>query len=114
MAPPSASPAMRKMYRERYKARHPGRLAKHARNWNLVRKYGLTSEQWDALFESQGRACKICRRTDPGGRYWHTDHAPGPIVRGILCLHCNHSIGAGARKDAVRLRRQVAYVEKFL
>ena len=29
-------------------------------NSRLRKAYGITSEQWEALFESQGRRCAIC------------------------------------------------------
>lgn len=68
----------------------------------LLRKYGLTVNEFDELFESQGRACAICRRTAPGGRNWNIDHdhncCPGPgscgkCVAGILCALCNPGLG---------------------
>ena len=93
--------------------------APKARERHLLKKYGLTSVAWEALFDSQNRRCAICRRPDPGQQWWHTDHA-GPLpctpadVRGILCCFCNHAVGAGSRVDALRLRRTMQYVEKFL
>lgn len=59
----------------------------------------MTAEQWDAMFEGQGRACRICRASEPGGRgVWHTDHCHTTRkVRGILCHYCN--VGLGNFKD---------------
>lgn len=66
--------------------------------------YGLTQEQYDALFESQGRACAICRTTEAK---WVIDHdhtccsagrtghgkTCGQCIRGILCDLCNNGLG---------------------
>jgi hypothetical protein len=116
---PSNSPAERKKRRDRFDERHPGWMKQYARNRHLKKKYGITNVEWDALFVAQNRRCAICKSSEPKGRYWHTDHA-GSLpctkkqVRGILCMHCNHVIGKGLRTDAIRLRRQMQFVEHFL
>lgn len=58
--------------------------------------YGISDDQWDALFESQNRCCAFCG-TDRSGA-WHGkfvtdhDHETG-AVRGILCDRCNRRLG---------------------
>lgn len=108
-----------------YYAAYNKAYAPKARERHLLKKYGLTAVAWDVLFASQGWRCAICKTTDPGknGRSekpnWHVDHA-GPLpcspaeVRGILCGFCNHAVEKGDRKDALRLRRSMQYVEHFL
>lgn len=70
----------------------------------LLWRYGITREQYDALWESQGEACAICRRTELSSkRGWHVDHdheccpevarSCGACVRGILCTGCNTALG---------------------
>jgi hypothetical protein len=65
-------------------------------------KYDLTQVQWDALFDSQGRCCAICRTDTPGFDRWATDHdhsccpgqrTCGKCVRAILCITCNTMVG---------------------
>jgi DNA-directed RNA polymerase subunit RPC12/RpoP len=65
-------------------------LAKNRRRW-----YGITQEEWDALFEKQGRVCAICKSTTSKTKFaWHTDHDHVTNkVRGILCQPCNNKIG---------------------
>lgn len=58
-------------------------------------KYKLTQEQWDAMFEKQGRVCAICKTDTPSTKHgWCIDHNHSTmVVRGILCHHCNTAIG---------------------
>ena len=68
--------------------------------------YGITQEQWDALFAAQGFACAICRTIDPGTKAgWQTDHCHGSgRLRGILCFGCNNGLGRfGDDPDRLRL-----------
>lgn len=85
----------------------------YGRRYNLMKKHGLTLATWDEIFESQGRACAICRAPKPGPKtkIWHTDHdhVTGR-VRGILCLHCNRLLGA-ARDSADTLLSAIRYLE---
>ena len=79
------------------------------RRRNLMRKYGMTLEQWQDLFEEQGSCCAICfeplRASDA-----HTDHDHVTSdVRGILCPGCNNGLGA-FRDSPTSLRRAAEYV----
>jgi hypothetical protein len=85
------TPEQRREELRRYPCRSPiGRRKEH-----LKARYRLTLEQWEALFESQGRCCAICQNPDPGWkRGWHTDHDHETNkVRGILCHLCNRTLG---------------------
>ena len=67
------------------------------REWGryLDLKYGITLKQWNALLESQGYVCGVCRTPEPGQKWWHTDHDPATErVRGILCGQCNMQLVA--------------------
>lgn len=81
---------------------------------HILDTYGLTREQYDQMFESQGRKCRICKRNKPGGKgHWHVDHDHkiGPkFVRGILCITCNNMLGS-ARDSAEVLRRGADYLD---
>lgn len=58
------------------------------------RKYGITPERYEAVYEAQGGACAICQHGFGGPRDEHIDHdhITGQ-VRGILCSQCNTAIG---------------------
>lgn len=87
-------------HRKEYGVSVRGRYVQRRSN---LGRYGITPEQWDAMFESQGNRCAICRTDDPGGKGWATDHdhaccpergtACGKCIRGILCGCCNTGIG---------------------
>lgn len=82
--------------------------------WWIERKYNITKEQWDALFESQNFCCAVCGSPDPKTKHgWQTDHchATGK-VRGILCYGCNTAAGA-MRDDATAIKKLASYIERF-
>lgn len=62
---------------------------------DLIRKYGMTPEEWDELLEAQGNRCALCLAEHPRTKNgWHTDHDHETgRVRGILCHPCNQVIG---------------------
>ena len=60
--------------------------------------YGITEEQFDVMFESQGRCCAVCRTDKPDGdsgdRDWCVEHSHQTNkVRGITCHACNRALG---------------------
>ncbi len=65
---------------------------------DILKKYGLTKEQWWAIYEEQDKKCFICRRRlKIGGKSTrlsvHTDHCHTTgKVRGLLCRRCNMDI----------------------
>lgn len=79
-----------------------------SRKSHLLRRYGLTPEQWDEMFAAQGQCCAICGGSEPGSSNgWETDHCHhSGAVRFILCTHCNR--GLGAFKDNPALMRKAA------
>lgn len=77
----------------------------------LMRKYGITPAQRDAMFFEQGERCKICQTTSPNGKNWHVDHCHSTgKVRGILCNSCNLLLGY-ARDCSDVLRAAIGYLE---
>lgn len=83
--------ACKKAYATRMKKENPRWHADRVRK----SKYGITAEEWNDLFASQGFCCAICKTTEPCGKVgWHTDHDHiTNRVRGILCLDCNVVVG---------------------
>lgn len=66
------------------------------RKYRLANKYNLTPADYDAMAESQGHVCAICKRDDPGTShgFWHIDHCHETgRIRGLLCSTCNTGLG---------------------
>jgi hypothetical protein len=78
------------------------------------RVYGLSREEFEALWKLQGERCYICRRKLHSRRpAVDHDHETG-AVRGLLCADsdrgCNHAI-LGNIADLAMARRIVEYLE---
>ncbi len=98
-----------------WRAKNPERWRAYQRGVQLKRKYGITTEEYDAIFASQGGVCAVCKGTDVG-RNGHSympvdhDHASG-YVRGILCNPCNKMIGHG-RDNIGLFELAIAYLKR--
>lgn len=63
------------------------------RSNHLVKKYGITADQYDAILSSQNGVCKICGN-GPELRSLAVDHDHKTgYIRGILCENCNRGLG---------------------
>jgi len=89
------------------------------RRSNLERKYGISLDDYRALFEAQGGVCAICglentRKTEYADKAWSLavdhDHTTGK-VRGLLCSRCNWAIGLFSESPDV-IENAAAYVRK--
>lgn len=79
------------------------------KDYRLVKTYGITLEQFDAMLAVQDGKCAICRG-DGDGKAWHVDHCHDTNrVRGILCALCNRGIGH-FRESAELLRSAATYM----
>lgn len=84
-----------------------------ARGYALKRKYGITLEQYDELFEKQGGRCAVCdRHQDEFKTSLAVDHSHKTRrIRGLLCIGCNYRLVA-KHEDACLLRKVAAYIEQ--
>ena len=84
----------------------------YARETHLLRKYGITFEQYNKLLSDQGNKCKICET--PFGQFQgdtYVDHChKSGVVRGLLCRKCNAGIGQFSDR-ADLLASAIAYLE---
>ena len=100
---------------ERVNATQRARRAKpeakrRARAEHLMRKFGLTIEQYDAMLKAQGGGCFICGRPPREDISLHVDHDHSTgKVRGILCFRCNNAL-ADFNEDAAVLRKAIGYL----
>ena len=87
----------------------PDEKREKARWSRILRVYGLTKDQYDALNTG---TCPICLRAfnDVVKPVVDHDHASGQ-VRGILCVYCNNRV-VGRHRDANLIRRVADYLDK--
>lgn len=69
-----------------------------AQNSRLIKRYGITSEQYQSLLEKQDYRCAICGNTPEQSRgntnKLSVDHCHNTgKVRGLLCQKCNTGLG---------------------
>lgn len=68
------------------------RQRKYRRTY-LLRRYGITVEEYERILARQGGVCAICKKK-PKGRYLCVDHCHRTgRIRGLLCSRCNTAIG---------------------
>jgi hypothetical protein len=77
---------------------------------HLMRKFGMTIEQYEAMLEAQGGGCFICGRPlrDDISLHVDHDHSTGK-VRGILCFRCNNAL-ADFQENTQLLRKAIGYL----
>lgn len=98
-------PAHQERNRRRYQENRDAIIAR-TRAYKVLRDYGLTMDEVDALKASQGGQCAICGE----GKKFAIDHDHGTgVVRGILCDDCNVGLGR-FKDDPRRLMNAIAYL----
>ena len=100
--------------RHRAYAREYGRKNPQRARDRLFKKYGITAQQYDEMFQNQNGGCAICGKEKNGKKMNFVidhDHLTGN-VRALLCTQCN--AGIGNFMDSPSLLRQAAtYLESF-
>jgi hypothetical protein len=86
------------------------RAKRRRRNAHLVRTFGITLEEYEALIASQGGLCPGCGDELTSSSHVDHCHARGQI-RGVLCNNCNLTLGLAADSPQ-RLRRLALYLER--
>lgn len=86
--------------------------------YNRAKKYGITPERIDEMYDEQDGRCAVCRT--PIGADCHIDHdheccagyrSCGECVRGLLCNSCNLMLGMA--KDSIpTLLAAAEYLQK--
>jgi len=78
-----------------------------------LKKYGMTLEDYDKMFELQGGKCAICgdeNSKNSISKHLFIDHDHDTKkVRGLLCHHCNAAMGH-AGENINRLSKMVDYI----
>lgn len=83
------------------------------RTRDLMKKFGLTQEKYQEMFDNQKGVCNICHMSETAKdkKFLSVDHdhKTGKI-RGLLCGNCNKSLG-GFKDNTVYLHNAIKYLE---
>lgn len=80
------------------------------RDYFLRAKYGISLNEFSAMWAAQGESCALCLKPVPIARNRHVDHCHETgVVRGILCFTCNKGMGMLGDSPS-SIRRALAYV----
>jgi hypothetical protein len=75
-------------------------------------EYGITQDEFDAMFAAQGGRCAICG-VELTPKNWAIDHDPkSQMVRELLCRPHNVMIGLASEEEAV-LMSAIRYIRKW-
>lgn len=116
----AANPEQVKANNEAWRARHTSEelsnrdreaYRRYRRALHINKKFGLSTEQYEAMLVVQNRCCALCPQPDlPAKRLAvDHDHKTGKI-RALLCDRCNRGIGF-FDEDPTRLRIAADYLE---
>lgn len=76
-----------------------------------LKKYGLSSQEYEAHLKKQNYKCKICETVPEKINRLYVDHChTSKKVRGLLCHHCNTGLGH-FRDNTLLLSKAIEYLE---
>lgn len=103
----------RNEYSKKYHALNGDRHKERCRKADLKRKFNITIEDYDILFEKQNGCCGICNNPQEKFEFRLAvdhDHETGE-VRGLLCSRCN--LGLAKFGDNIEgIMKVVKYLKK--
>ena len=111
----------KKIWARNYGRLHRKENPRKYKNQDLVRKYGITLEDYERMQEEQDNKCAIClkeetalnpKTKEPRGLAVDHCHSAGK-VRGLLCSLCNSAIGS-LKDDVGLLERAILYLRNEL
>lgn len=82
-------------YHKKWFKNNEGKYKEKQKSSFLMKKYGLSAEQYNQMFIEQGGRCKICNKHQSEfKRSLAVDHSHETNkIRGLLCHHCNGALG---------------------
>lgn len=99
------------------RAANPQKYQQISQKSHLLRRYGISTEDYNKMLLGQGGVCKICKQPETtriNGVVCRlaVDHGPDGEIRGLLCGRCNRGIGY-FQHDPLRLNLAIKYLEEF-
>lgn len=109
----------KKAYARSYAREDRKRNPKKYKNQSLLKRYGITLDQYEQMQAAQDNKCAICESEETGlnprtkkPRELAVDHChDSGEVRGLLCSACNKALG-GFKDDVALLERAISYIER--
>jgi hypothetical protein len=98
-----------KVHEKNWQLNNPESFKASCRKRNLKKKYGLTVEQYDEMFNKQNKRCACCNRETDKLVVDH-NHTTGAI-RELLCSPCNTALGL-LNEDVTVMQNMSNYVRK--
>jgi hypothetical protein len=87
---------------------------KRTKNNHLIKRYGITIEQYNSMLDEQESKCYICETyvENTKNNYLHVDHnhTTGK-VRKLLCMSCNASLGLVKESEFI-LKKMIEYINE--
>lgn len=96
-----------------YRLANRDKINTNAWKSHLLRRYGITQEQYKELLERQNNSCFICRKHESTEKFRLAvdhDHKTGEI-RGLLCNFCNSRL-VGRHRDPEKFFRAAEYLQQ--
>jgi hypothetical protein len=90
-------------------------MKKTPRQIHLLRKFGISEDQYNELLLRQDYKCFICKRpwTSFKNRLAVDHHHGTGELRGLLCFRCNKfQVGRRTRDDVETLKRLIEYLDR--
>ena len=101
-------------YNRKWRARNANQFKRQQLGYHYLRKYGITQEDYDAIFVEQEGKCKACgvHQLKIKGRLCvDHDHETGE-VRALLCSNCNTALGL-LKEDITAILKLAEYTKQI-
>lgn len=104
----------RKIVKREYYSKWANANKDRIRNSHLKYHYGITTEDYNRMFNSQDGKCAICNTHQSElDKVLSVDHNHTTNkVRGLLCVNCNHALGA-LREDSQIINGMLNYLKQY-
>ena len=98
-------------YQRKYREINSERVKELSRKTHIMRKFGITIEEYDAMSSAQNGVCAICENPCATGYKLAVDHnhTTGKI-RALLCKNCNTAIGL-LKENTDTMTKAIKYLE---
>ncbi|AWY03883.1 endonuclease VII [Gordonia phage Nedarya] len=78
---------------------------------HILETYGITTEQYWAIYRHQGGVCAGCQRAKGLRKKLSVDHCHKTgLVRGLLCQKCNRDVLGHLRDEIAAFQRFITYL----